>query len=103
MATLQWVGKKPRVGRLACGRLPNGGYAATPYFVAGQVTIVGIPAARKVRLYRLNNGTLAQETWSNAQGAYRFDDVEAGEYYVWSEDFQRQYDPVSHLVPLQRA
>lgn len=68
--------------------------------VAGQVTIGGSPAARKVRLHTLHNGRLIREAWSDpVTGAYRFDDLKDQPYYVWSEDYQRVYDPVSHLVP----
>lgn len=68
--------------------------------VAGQVTMGGAPVARKVRLHTLHNGRLIREAWSDpVTGAYRFDDLKDQPYYVWSEDYQRVYDPVSHLVP----
>jgi len=81
----------------AIGRIYTGAY-----FVAGTVTIDAAPVARKVRLYFLNNGHLVDEAWSDpVTGAYRFENLELAEYYVWSEDHPRVYDPVSHLVPLQ--
>ena len=68
--------------------------------VAGQVTMGGAAVARKVRLHTLHNGRLIREAWSDpVTGTYRFDDLKDQPYYVWSEDYQRVYDPVSHLVP----
>ena len=70
-----------------------------PMAVAGTVTLNGTPGARKVRLHTLNNGRLIRETWSDpATGAYRFERLKDQPYYVWSEDYMRVYDPVSHLV-----
>lgn len=69
-------------------------------YIAGQVTMGGSPVARKVRLHTLHNGRLIREAWSDpVTGAYRFDGLKDQPYYVWSEDYQRVYDPVSHLVP----
>lgn len=34
-----------------------------------------IPLPRRVRLYRSRDGLLVRETWSNAQGEYRFDGI----------------------------
>lgn len=86
--------------RLATGVSSTGTLYTGSYYVAGTVTINAVPVSRKVRLYLLKTGQLAGETWSAADGSYRFDGLEMSEYYVWSEDYLRQYDPVSHLVPL---
>lgn len=70
--------------------------------VSGIVTLNGVPGARKVRLHTLNNGRLIRETWSDpVTGAYRFERLRDQPYYVWSEDYMRVYDPVSHLVTNQ--
>ncbi len=70
--------------------------------VAGTVTLNGVPGARKVRLHTLKNGRLVRETWSHpVTGAYRFERLRDQPYYVWSEDYMRVYDPVSHLVTNQ--
>ena len=72
--------------------------------VSGIVTLNGVPGARKVRLHTLNNGRLIRETWSDpVTGAYQFTGLKDQPYYVWSEDYMRVYDPVSHLVTLTGA
>lgn len=87
---------------LAFGSNASGSPYVGGYSVSGTVTIGAVPAARKVRLYFLHNGQLVAETWSDpVTGAYAFGGLELAEYYIWSEDYAREYDPVSHLVPLQ--
>ena len=72
--------------------------------MSGIVTLNGAPGARKVRLHILNNGRLIRETWSDSvTGAYQFTGLKDQPYYVWSEDYMRVYDPVSHLVTLTGA
>lgn len=101
VAALRTVFAAPVTARLATGRAASGQPYVGGYAVAGTVTISAAPAARKVRLYLLNTGQLVAETWSDpVTGAYRFEQLELAEYYVWSEDYARNYDPVSHLVPI---
>ncbi len=70
--------------------------------VSGIVTLNGVPGARRGRLHTLNNGRLIRETWSDpVTGAYQFTALKDQPYYVWSEDYMRVYDPVSHLVTNQ--
>jgi hypothetical protein len=74
-------------------------YDGGTYKITGTVTYNGSPARRKVRLFTLRDGRLIDETWSDAStGAYAFTQLKDQEYFVWSEDYLRVYDPVSHLA-----
>jgi hypothetical protein len=67
----------------------------------GLVTVDGVPAARRVRLHDQPSGRLLRETWSGADGVYRFDRLRQGTYYVVGLDHTGQFDPEakSDLTP----
>lgn len=70
--------------------------------ISGTVTIENIPGSRKVRLYRKHDGMLIRETWSAANGAYSFTNIDpAWEYFVIAHDHLRVYNGVIQdmLVP----
>lgn len=70
--------------------------------ISGIVTIENIPGSRKVRLYRKQDGMLIRETWSAANGAYSFTNIDpAWEYFVVAHDHLRVYNGVIQdmLVP----
>lgn len=75
-----------------------------PLQVTGTTKIVGAPATpvrRRVRLHDLPTGRLLRETWSDATtGAYTFDRLRAGPYYVTAFDHTGQYGGVieTHVV-----
>lgn len=63
--------------------------------ISGIVTIENIPGSRKVRLYRKQDGMLIRETWSAANGAYSFTNIDpAWEYFVVAHDHLRVYNGV---------
>lgn len=63
--------------------------------ISGTVTIENIPGARKVRLYRKNDGLLIRETWSAPNGAYIFERIDPNwEYFVVAHDHLRVYNGV---------
>lgn len=63
--------------------------------IAGIVTIENIPGSRKVRLYRKHDGMLMRETWSAANGAYSFENLDPNwEYFVVSHDHLRVHNAV---------
>ena len=70
--------------------------------ISGTVTIENIPGSRRVRLYRKHDGMLIRETWSAANGAYSFTNIDpAWEYFVVAHDHLRVYNGVIQdmLVP----
>lgn len=70
--------------------------------VSGVVTIENIPGSRRVRLYRKQDGMLIRETWSAANGAYSFNNIDpAWEYFVVAHDHLRVHNGVIQdmLVP----
>ena len=71
------------------------------YFLEGLVTVDGVPAARRVRLHHQLSGRQVRETWSGADGVYRFDLLRLGVYYVVGLDHSMQFDPEakSDLTP----
>lgn len=59
--------------------------------VARKATPSNTPMSRRVRLHRSVDGCLVRETWSKADGSYRFDEInERYEYdvIVWDHEFQ---------------
>lgn len=53
------------------------------------------PVRRRVRLHRQSDGSLAGETWSAASnGAYSFENIAPGVYYVLSFDHTGLYGGV---------
>lgn len=72
-------------------------------FITGQVTYNGQPASRRVSLFTLRGKRLVREWWSDpVTGNYRFDNLKNQEYFVWSEDYQRVFDPDTHLTANQQ-
>lgn len=64
-------------------------------FVAGKVTIEGVPASRQVRLLDGRTVRVIAEVWSAADGRYRFDTLNADrEYIVLAHDHERQFNAV---------
>ena len=47
-------------------------------FVVGQVLENGVPISSRVMCYHRRTGTLIAKTWSDAEGNFRFDDLEPG-------------------------
>lgn len=63
--------------------------------VEGKVTIEGVPAARKVRLFDALTGLLIAEAWSRKDGHYRFDFLDPSrDYFVLAHDHVRQFNAV---------
>lgn len=63
--------------------------------IAGVVTIENIPGARKVRLYRKQDGLLIRQTWSATNGAYSFENLDPNwEYFVVAHDHLRVHNAV---------
>lgn len=64
-------------------------------FVAGKVTIEGVPASRQVRLLDGRTTMIIAEVWSTTDGRYRFDTLNADrEYIVLAHDHERQFNAV---------
>lgn len=60
--------------------------------VALKNTPVNTPLRRRVRLHRSRDGLLVRETWSDAQGNYRFDGLSTRyEYDVIAWDHEGQF------------
>lgn len=61
-----------------------------------------IPLPRRVRLHRSRDGLLVRETWSNAQGEYRFDDITDRYKYdviAWDHEGLQQSVVANELTP----
>lgn len=64
--------------------------------IEGYVTVEATPASRKVWLLEYFNKRVVRTTWSSpTTGYYSFTDVKAGHYLVWSDDYLKQFKPVS--------
>lgn len=64
--------------------------------ISGFVTVEGIPSSRQVFLLDWYSKRIIRTTWSNpSTGYYKFDDVKAGKYFTWSEDYLKLFKPVS--------
>ena len=71
-------------------------------FIQDVVTIQGMPAARRVRLFDQRTAKLVGETWSSASGVYRFEYLDQTlTYFVVADDWQWAFDLVAHgnIVP----
>lgn len=80
--------------------LVSGVYTKATSFVLidGYVTVESVPAKRQVWLFEWYNKIVVRSTWSDPlTGYYKFDDIKAGSYFVWSEDYQNVYRPQSTL------
>ena len=67
------------------------------YRVAGTTKYVGppsTPVSRYVRLYDSVSGRLVRAQWSTPQGAYSFDHIRLGNFFVTSQDYTGQYNGV---------
>ncbi|MFM9902088.1 MAG: hypothetical protein ACKVOT_13840 [Polaromonas sp.] len=65
--------------------------------VAGTTKYVGppsTPVSRYVRLYDSISGRLVRAQWSTPQGAYSFDNIRLGNFFVMSQDYTGQYNGV---------
>lgn len=63
--------------------------------ITGTVRIEGDPAARKVRLFDALTALVLAETWSAADGTYRFDFLDPErDYFVLAHDHVRQFNAV---------
>lgn len=89
------IGKLPakfRVDTLLSGGGDTG-------YIAGIVTELGIPVSRRVMCYHRLTGTLLGATYSDENGAYRFEGLIAGvKYFVTSVDESKgavQYNAVT--------
>ena len=59
-------------------------------YIAGTVSVAGLPAARHVVLRHRRSGIAVQTTFSAADGTYRFDNLDpAHEYDVIVQDYAR--------------
>lgn len=77
----------------------NTGYKYLPAnyngVIADKVLIKGLPAKRKVCLYRRSTNELESTMWSDDDGNYRFDNLRPDtEYYVIALDHERNYNAV---------
>lgn len=64
------------------------------YRLSGVVTSSGAPVSRRVRLFAQTSGRMVRETWSSAvTGAYSFDGIRAGTFFVLAHDHTGQFDP----------
>jgi hypothetical protein len=71
---------------------------ATPVLIDGYVTVEATPASRQVWLFEWHNKRIVRTTWSDPiTGYYKFDDVKAGNYFVWSEDYKDVFKPQSTM------
>ena len=85
--------------KIATARTSNLTAFVGTYTVSGIVTVGNEPRSRKVRLHNLKTGELVREMWSDpVTGYYEFDQLELLEYYVWSDDYTRIYEPVTHIA-----
>jgi hypothetical protein len=65
--------------------------------VAGSVLVDAapdVPVSRRVRLYHAKTGRLVREQWSDAAGAYAFEQIAAGSYFVVAHDHTLEYNSV---------
>lgn len=61
--------------------------------VAGYVTVAGVPARRRVRLFEQRSARFLRETWSSADGAYAFEWIADNLYFVLGFDHRGEFDP----------
>jgi hypothetical protein len=74
-------------------------------FIAGKVTIDGIPARRRVRVLDALTGYVVAEVWSAPDGRYRFDAILLSRaYVVLAQDHERQFNAVvaDQITPERR-
>lgn len=99
------IAPNPPVGRYTERVLIDPGLTSPSYYdggtgiVSGAVTYNGSLAKRKVSLFTLKDKRLVEEAWSDPiTGEYSFDRLKDQEYFVWSEDYLRVFDAVSHCT-----
>lgn len=79
-----------------------GGNAAINGVVELYTQSGNIPLPRRVRLHRSRDGLLVRETWSNAQGEYRFDGITDRYKYdviAWDHEGMQQSVVANDLTP----
>lgn len=65
------------------------------YRIAGSVVVDAnpdVPVQHRVRLSDCLTGVLVRETWSSANGAYAFERIRPGLYFVVSHDHTGEYN-----------
>lgn len=74
-------------------------YVRVPLIIIdGFITVNSVPSSRQVFLFEWFNKLIVRTTWSDpVTGYYKFDDIKAGSYFVWSEDYQNVYRPQSTM------
>lgn len=90
------------LGELLTRRYPRTPFRS-PAFIAGTVQLNGAPVRRRVRCVERQTGLLIAETWSEADGSYRFDDLYPGRpYIVIAMDYALQYNAViaDNVIPV---
>lgn len=71
------------------------GAHSTPVGTTAVVGTPNTPARRRVRLHHQGTGYLIQETWSDSvTGAYVFENIAAGTYFVISFDHTGEHSGV---------
>ena len=80
-------------GRLLCRLSRANTWLGGRFRITGTVTELGTAGAYRVRLYDRKTGTLLQETWSSASGAYTFPFIAAQDngYYAIAFDHASPY------------
>jgi len=68
------------------------------YYIEGVITIKGQPVSRKVCLCDRHSGRFIRVTWSDPYtGVYRFNKVKNERFFIWTQDYEDQYNPVSSI------
>lgn len=82
------------LGQLLTCRHPRAAFAK-PAYIAGTVQVEGQPVRRRVRCIERQTGRFIAETWSAADGRYRFDDLYPGRaYQIIAMDYGLEYNAV---------
>lgn len=65
-------------------------------YIAGQLTVAGVPAVRKVVVLDPYTYGFICSVWSQSDGSYRIPNLDpAKPYLVLGRDYARQYEPVA--------
>ncbi|RAH37406.1 hypothetical protein [Halomonas sp. SL1] len=95
MSHLRAFALKPLIQARANPRRPGSAGVYALGYVAGTVKIEGIAARRRVRCIERQTGCLVGETWSTADGSYRFDYLNARRrYQILAMDYELQFNAV---------
>lgn len=91
-----------QVGAIKGADTENGGDASIYGTVELYTQTGNIPLPRRVRLHRSRDGMLVRETWSDAQGHYRFDGISERYTYdviAWDHEGLQQSVVANDLTP----